>query len=65
MTREPALIIGTIAAIIVLVAQQALAAQVISSDGAIKWANLIVSLTPLLAALVIRFFVSPAEKPGL
>lgn len=65
MSKEPAVIIGIIASIIVLVAQQALAAQVISSDGAIRWANFIVGLTPLLAAAVIRFFVSPAEKPGL
>lgn len=65
MTREPAVIIGIIASIVVLVAQQALAAQIITSDGAIKWANFIISLTPLLSAAVIRFFVSPAAKPGL
>ena len=59
---EPAVVIGGIAAIIVLVAQQALQNGIISSDGSVKIANFVVSLTPLLAAAVIRFFVSPANS---
>ncbi len=65
MSREPALILGTIATIIVLVGQQLLSNDIVTSAAGVHWVNLLVGLAPLLSAALIRLFVSPAAKPGL
>ena len=57
---EPAAVIGFISAAIVLVAQQALVSGIVTSTGSVNLLNLVISTVPLLAALVIRQFVSPA-----
>jgi len=59
---EPAVLIGLIASIIVLIAQQVLASGIVSSTGAIGVLNLVVSIVPLIAGLIIRQFVTPAPS---
>jgi hypothetical protein len=59
MKTEPAAIIGLVASIIVLIAQQIIASGIVSSAGAIQWLGLVVSVVPLVAALIIRQFVTP------
>lgn len=59
--KEPALVIGALATIIVIVATQALNSGIVSSDGAVKWANFIVAVVPLVAAVLTRSQVSPAQ----
>jgi hypothetical protein len=66
---EPAVVIGVIAACVLAVVQTLNGYQVISDDiaGTIGraldptrgWA------IPIVVAIITRFFVSPAEKPGL
>lgn len=58
---EPARIIGLVASIVVLAAQQVLASGIVSSGGAINVLNLIVSIVPLIAAELTRSRVSPAK----
>jgi hypothetical protein len=59
--KEPAAIIGLIATIVVLVAQQVLASGIVTSAGGLNLLNLVISVTPVIAGLVIRQFVySPA-----
>jgi hypothetical protein len=60
VSKEPAVWIGLIASIIVLVAQQVLASGIVSNAGAIQVLGLVVSIVPLIAGLIIRQFVSPA-----
>lgn len=62
MKTEPAVLIGLIASIIVLIAQQVLASGIVSSTGAIGVLNLVVSIVPLIAGLIIRQFVTPAPS---
>ena len=63
---EPARVIGLIATVVVLVAQQLLASGIVTSAGSIQWLNLIVSLTPMLAAELTRSQVfSPAVVSDL
>lgn len=63
MKTEPALIIGTVASIIVIIGQQLLASGIVTSTGALNVLNLVVSTVPLIAAAIIRAFVTPAN-PG-
>jgi len=65
MRTEPALIIGTVFSIILLVAQQVLDSGIVTNTGAIEVLGLVISIVPLLSAAIIRLFVSPALKPGL
>ena len=60
MSKEPALIIGTVATIVVLVAQQLLANGIVSSSGAVNWLNFIIAVVPLIAAALTRTQVSPS-----
>ena len=62
MKTEPAVLIGLVASIIVLIAQQVLASGIVSSAGAIQVLGLVVSIVPLLAGLIIRQFVTPAPS---
>ena len=62
MKTEPAVIIGLIASIIVLIAQQVISSGIISSTGALQVLGLIVSIVPLIAGLITRQFVSPAAS---
>ena len=57
--REPAVWIGFLSALVVLIAQQAITSGIVSSTGSVNLLNLVVSATPLIAALIIRNFVSP------
>ena len=65
MTREPAVLIGLIASLIVLVAQQVLDSGIVSNAGAVQVIGLIVSIVPLIAGLLIRTFVTPVAAPQL
>jgi hypothetical protein len=58
---EPAVVIGLVASVIVAVAQQVLSSGIIESNGAINLLNSVVSVTPIVAGWIIRFFVSPAQ----
>ena len=58
MNKEPAVIIGLAASIIVLVAQQVLSSGIVSSAGVVQVLALVVSIVPLLAGLIIRQIVS-------
>ena len=62
--REPAVWIGFLSALVVLVAQQAITSGIVSSTGSVNLLNLVVSATPLIAALIIRNFVSPTNPGG-
>ena len=64
MKTEPAAIIGFLSAVIVLVCSQAIQQGIVSSSGSVNLLNLVISLTPLIAGLVIRNFVTPAGGSG-
>ena len=57
---EPAVFIGLVAGIIVLVAQQVISSGIVSNAGVLNFLGLIVSLVPLIAGLITRTFTSPA-----
>jgi hypothetical protein len=59
MRTEPAAIIGFLSAVIVLVCSQAIQQGIVSSAGTVNVLNLVISLVPLVAGLVIRNFVTP------
>ena len=61
-SKEPALWIGFIATVIVLVAQQLLQSGIVSDAGAISWINLVISVVPLIAAALTRQLVTPAAS---
>ena len=65
MSKEPAVIIGFVFSVILLLAQQALDSGIVTSAGGVELLGLVISIVPLISATVIRFFVSPALKPGL
>ena len=58
---EPAVVIGLVASVIVAVAQQVLSSGIVESNGAINLLNSVVSVTPVVAGWIIRFFVKPAQ----
>ncbi len=58
--KEPALVVGTVATIIVIVAQQLLASGIVTSAGAVNWLNFVIGLVPAIAAVFTRSQVSPA-----
>ena len=60
-SKEPALWIGTIATIVVLIAQQVISSGIVSNAGTIQWLGLIVSVVPLIAAAITRQLVTPAN----
>ena len=64
MNKEPAVIIGLAASIIVLVAQQVLSSGIVSSAGVVQVIGLIVSIVPLLAGILTRAFVTPVAAPA-
>lgn len=57
---EPAVVIGVIGTIIVLVAQQALTSGLISSTGSVNFANFLISVIPAIMGVLTRSRVSPA-----
>jgi len=57
---EPAVVIGAVASIIVLVAQQLLDSGIVTSDGSVKWLNFVVAVVPLIAGILTRTQVTPA-----
>lgn len=59
--REPLVILGVIASIIVLIAQQALANDLVSSTGAINALHFIEGVVPAILAVIARTQVSPAN----
>ena len=59
-SKEPAVVIGLVASIIVVVAQQVAASGIVTSAGAVQWLNLIISVVPLIAGLLTRSQVTPA-----
>lgn len=64
MNREPAVLIGLAASIIVLVAQQVLSSGIVSSAGAVQVIGLIISVVPLIAGVITRAFVTPVAAPA-
>lgn len=64
MKTEPAAIIGFLSAVIVLVCSQAIQQGIVTSTGSVNLLNLVISLAPLIAGLVIRSFVTPAGGNG-
>ena len=60
MKTEPAVIIGLVASIIVLVAQQVLGSGVVTNANGVSILNLIISIVPLIAGIITRQFVTPA-----
>lgn len=65
MTREPVAIIGTIAAIIVAIAVQLGADGIVTGDTGKSLLHVVEVLTPVIAALVSRLFVTPTASPVL
>lgn len=67
--REPAVIIGIIAAVVVAIARTLAGEGVLGSDVADTVAKALDPTAgwalPILIGFVTRFFVSPAENPGL
>lgn len=59
-SKEPAVWIGFIFSIILLAAQQALAAGIVTSERGINLLNVVIGLVPLISGLLTRVFVSPA-----
>jgi hypothetical protein len=62
--REPAVIIGLIATIIVGIAQQIADSGLVSNAGAVSVIGLIVTVIPLIASAIIRGFVTPVAAPA-
>lgn len=60
LATEPAVVIGLVSSIVVIVAQQLLDSGIVTSDGGIKWLNFIVALVPLIAGLLTRTQVTPS-----
>lgn len=58
---EPAVLIGVVGTIVVLVAQQALTNGLISSTGSVNFANFLISVIPLVMGVLTRSQVSPAR----
>lgn len=67
--REPAVVIGILAACVLAVVQTLSGQGVIGTDFADTIGKAIDPTTgwalPILVGIITRFFVSPAEKPGL
>jgi hypothetical protein len=57
--KEPAVVIGFIVSVIVLIGQQAISSGIVSSTGAVSWTNLIISVAPLIGGLLTRPQVTP------
>ncbi len=64
MNKEPAVIVGLVASIIVLAAQQVINSGIVNSAGALQVLGLVVSIVPLVAGLIIRQFVTPTPPAG-
>lgn len=66
---EPAFVIGTVAAVILAVLQTLAGRGIVGTDVLDTVARAIDPTTgwaiPIILGFVTRFFVSPAEKPGL
>lgn len=60
--REPARVIGGLAAIVVLIATQLLSQGLVTSDGGTNVLHFVIVVVPLAAAEIIRSFVSPATS---
>lgn len=61
-TREPAVWIGLIGSIVLIVAQQLLTSGIVTSDMGVQWTTLIISLVPLLTGVLTRGLVTPVKK---
>ena len=61
MTSEPAAIIGLIASLVVVVAQTVLGSGLIVSNTGQSLLNLLITLAPLIAGLLIRSQVVPTS----
>lgn len=61
---EPVVIIGGVASILVLVAQQLLSNGIVTSANGINWLNFVISTVPLIAAALSRSKVSPTPDPA-
>ena len=58
--REPAVVIGVAASIIVLVAQGLVANSLVTSAQGLNWLNFLIGLVPAIAAILTRSQVTPA-----
>ena len=57
---EPAVVIGTAAALLVGAATQLLTSGLVTSDANVNLLHTIIVATPIVAGFIIRNFVSPA-----
>lgn len=58
--KEPAVVIGVVLSIVVLVAQQLLASGLVSSTGNVNILNFVIGVVPLIAGVLTRSQVTPA-----
>jgi hypothetical protein len=69
LKREPAVVIGIVAAVILAVVQSLNGSGVLGADAADTISKALDPTTgwaiPIVLGIVTRFFVSPASKPGL
>jgi hypothetical protein len=63
--REPAFWIGLAGSLILAAAATFFGNGLITADQSTTITNIVGVLVPLATGIVIRFFVSPATKPGL
>jgi hypothetical protein len=56
------LIIGLIASVILGVTQQVVDSGIVTSAGALQLLGLVITIVPLVAAAIIRQFVTPVGK---
>jgi hypothetical protein len=61
-SKEPVVIIGLVASIVVIVAQQLLTSGIVTSAGVVQWLNLIIAIVPTIAALLSRSQVTPTAS---
>lgn len=61
-SREPAVWIGVIGSVVLVIAQQLLSSGIMTGETAVNTTNLIISLVPLITGIVTRAFVSPAKR---
>jgi uncharacterized membrane protein len=59
--QEPAVWIGLIGSIVLVVAQQIQSSGIITSANGVNIENLIISVVPLITGILTRQFVSPAS----
>lgn len=63
LAKEPAALIGLLAGIIVAVAQQVVGSGIVTGSG-LQVLDLVISIVPVVAGLLIRGLVTPTTAPA-